>query len=48
MPPCVGALWRCDGQGVWLREEELSSKVFHTLLFLPFFLLFVNHSGKVA
>ena len=25
-PPCVGALWRCSSQGVWLREGEPSSK----------------------
>ena len=26
-PPCVGAFWRCNGQRVWLREGEPSSKV---------------------
>ena len=26
LPPCAGALWRCNEQGVWLREGESSSK----------------------
>ena len=36
-PPCLGAPRSCSGQGVWLRGEESSSKMFQTFLFLPLF-----------
>ena len=40
MPPCPGALWSRNDQGVWMRGEESSNIIFQTLLFLLLFFFF--------